>query len=231
MSACSTFLSTSNEIIACEDRGVDQFNTIKETKVLSKLTMAVVLAGSMVVATTSVAMAAPVSSNSPISTPVIFNPTLSTTLTVSQQSALVAQFNADLPALKLALAAGDSLSQALVVAGFPAIQAAQVGAPSGTGVSGGVQPAGASCQAWTCGWEFSATTTYELEWLVWAGGITGPGLICLVFGAETAGAACAAAAAIWGLVSAYVYSPPRYNAHRCMYFGVGFGIVAKFDAC
>jgi hypothetical protein len=107
----------------------------------------------------------------------------------------------------------------------------QVGSPSGTGVSGGVQLAGASCQDWTCGWEFSASTTFELEWLVWVGGITGPGLICLVFGAETAGVACVVAASIWAVVSAYVYTPPSYNAHRCLYFGVGLGSVAKFDAC
>ena len=91
---------------------------------------------------------------------------------------------------------------------------------------------GPSCQDWTCGWEFHAYSSYEIEWLVWAGVISGPGLICLFLGPVSLGFACGVAGILWGIVSAYFTysSPPRWSG-RCVYIGIGFGQVAKWEQC
>lgn len=140
----------------------------------------------------------------------------------------MASWDKTLPALKKALASGASLSTALQQAGLPALTGSMV---SGTVSSGGIHPDGVSCQNWTCGWKFSALSSFEIAWLVWAGTITGPGAICFFLGSETAGLACTAASALWGIVSAYVDFPPSYNPHRCLYIGVGWRIVAKWESC
>lgn len=148
-------------------------------------------------------------------------------LSTPTKTALDASFAAKLPALDRALAGGASLSKAVSVAGYPAMTPQEVHAAS---VSAGAQPNGADCQDWTCGWKFSAQSTYEMEWLVWAGTIVGPGSICLLFGAETAGIACTVAAGIWGIIGAYVDAPPDYSG-KCMYIGVGVGNVTKLESC
>jgi len=91
---------------------------------------------------------------------------------------------------------------------------------------------GASCQAWTCGWEFDAYSSYTIEWLVWAGVISGPGLVCLFLGPESAGVACGVAGVLWGLIFSYssYSSPPPWNG-ECIYIGVGFGEVAFWENC
>jgi hypothetical protein len=146
---------------------------------------------------------------------------------------LLASWNAKLPALKAGLARGESLAVALQEAGLPAITGSPVrgSALSRSAAKGGIQPDGVSCQYWTCGWEFDALSTFELKWLVWVGVITGPGLVCAFFGPPSAGVACAAASAIWGVISAYAAAPPNYNPHSCLYAGVGFGTVSKLEYC
>jgi hypothetical protein len=133
---------------------------------------------------------------------------------------LLASWNAKLPALKAGLARGESLAVALQEAGLPAITGHAV---SNSTAKGGVQPmSGPSCQDWTCGWEFDASSTYYIEWLVWAGVITGPGLVCALLGPPSLGAACAVAGALWSIISTFAYTPPRWSG-RCLYMGIGLG--------
>jgi hypothetical protein len=136
-----------------------------------------------------------------------------------------AYFNARLPQLKAALAAGDTLPQALQQAGFPPLQITILN----SSVAGAIVN-GPSCQGLTCGWKFSATTTYEIQYLMWIGEIAGPGGICLLFGAESAGIACALAAAIYAVLSAYAFPIPVYTG-KCLYAGIGLSDVTKLEAC
>jgi hypothetical protein len=142
---------------------------------------------------------------------------------------LLASWNAKLPALKSALARGESATAALKEAGLPAITGRPI---SESQVAGGVQPdSGPSCQDWTCGWQFDAMSSFQIAWLVWVGAISGPAAVCFFLGTGTAGLACTVAGAIWGVISAYTYFPPSYNAHRCLYAGIGFGSEAKWEYC
>ena len=143
---------------------------------------------------------------------------------------LVASWNAKLPALKAGLARGESLAVALQGAGLPAITGHAVSGAATT--TGGVHPDAKSCQDWTCGYEFDAYGSYTIEWLVWAGVISGPGLICYFLGPESFGFACLVAGTLWGIVSAYsdYGSPPPWTG-RCIYIGVGFGEVAFWEKC
>lgn len=142
-------------------------------------------------------------------------------------AAMLASWNMKLPALKAGLANGESLAAALAEAGLPAIGGRFVRSPA---MKLGIQPAGLSCQAFTCGWQFGPMDSFEIAWLVWAGAISGPAAICLFFGAETAGIACTVAGAIWGVVSAYTYYPPSYTG-RCLYAGIGLGSKAFWERC
>lgn len=146
-----------------------------------------------------------------------------------QTARLLAAFNTRLPALRRDLAQGETLSAALLNAGLPAIHASRVTVDP----RGQVSPNWFSCRDWTCGYEFDPVTTFEIEWLVWAGVLVGPGLVCLFLGAETAGVACAIAAAVWGVLSAYMWMPPSYNPHRCLYAGEGWWgrAVVQFVYC
>ncbi len=61
----------------------------------------------------------------------------------------------------------------------------------------------------------------------------GPGFDLPVFlGSESLGFACGAAGVPWGIISAYssYSSPPRWSG-RCIYIGIGFGQVAKWENC
>jgi len=136
-----------------------------------------------------------------------------------------AYFNARLPQLRKDLAAGDSLRQALQQAGFPPLKITPLGS-SGPGAI----LRGPSCQDLTCGWKFSAATTYEIQYLMWIGEIAGPGGICVLFGGETAGIACALAAAIYAVLSAYAFPVPRYTG-KCLYAGIGLRDVTKLEKC
>jgi hypothetical protein len=136
-----------------------------------------------------------------------------------------AYFNARLPQLKAALAAGDTLPQALQQAGFPPLQITTANA-SGPGAIVN----GPSCQSLTCGWKFSAATTYEIQYLMWIGEIAGPAGICLIFGGETARIACALASAIYSVLSAYAFPTPRYTG-KCLYAGIGLRDVTKLETC
>lgn len=140
---------------------------------------------------------------------------------------LLASWNAKLPRLKQALASGESYPAALRQAGLPAL----TGKVVSSAPKAGVQPFGPSCQSYTCGWEFSPLTTFEIEWLVWASTTAGPGAMCALLGPETLGWACVAAAALWAILGAYFYAPPSMNWHKCLYIGEGWGTVAKFDRC
>lgn len=144
-------------------------------------------------------------------------------------SRLLKSLDARLPALRRDLASGESLPVAWRKAGLPALHGHAVGLV--TNSSGRLRPEGASCQDWTCGWEFGPLSTFEIEWAVWAGTIIGPGSACLFVATFTAGLGCFAAASLWALISAYVDTPPSYNAYKCLYIGIGFGEVAKFDRC
>jgi hypothetical protein len=189
------------------------------------LFLALVIAVTGAVATTGTAAAAAPNAIVPIPVASGTLPANGFHLTAAQQ----ASWNAKLPALKAGLARGESLAVALQQVGLPAIT---VGAVSGSTATGGIQPMGASCQDWTCGWEFDAYSSYEIEWLVWAGVISGPGLICAYLGPVTFGTACTVSGLIWGIVSAYFTysSPPRWSG-RCIYIGIGFGRVAKWEQC
>lgn len=144
-------------------------------------------------------------------------------------SALVKSWDAKIPALQRDLAKGDSYAQAFKAVGLPAITAQQV--TGTTGSPGRVTPDGPSCQDWSCGWEFSAFSTFEIEWGIWASSTGGPGLICLLAGPESLGVACAVAGAVWALLGAYFYTPPTYNPHKCLYVGTGIRNVARLDNC
>lgn len=144
-------------------------------------------------------------------------------------SALVKSWDGKIPALERDLGKGDSFAQALEAVGLPAITAHRVGA--NTGSLGRVRPEGVSCQDWSCGWEFSSLSTFELEWAIWASATGGPSLICLLAGPETLGVACAVAGAVWALLEGYFYSPPSYNPYQCLYVGTGFNTVARLDYC
>ncbi len=141
---------------------------------------------------------------------------------------LLASWNAKLPALKAGLARGESLAVALQEAGLPAITGHAV---SSSAAKGGVQPmSGASCQDWTCGWQFDAASSFGITWLVWAGVLSSPGLVCFFLGPESAGLACLVAGALWGIIAAYAWTPPTWTG-RCIYIGVGLGIVSKWERC
>jgi hypothetical protein len=138
-----------------------------------------------------------------------------------------AYFNARQPLLRKYLAEGYPLQVALRKAGFPALRITIVGrGPDGLLV----HPNGASCQDFTCGWKFSATTTYEMEYLIWIGEIAGPGGICLLFGSETAGIACTISGGIYAVLSAYAFPIPQYTG-KCLYAGIGVGEVVKLEKC
>jgi hypothetical protein len=134
-----------------------------------------------------------------------------------------AYFNARLPQLRKDLAAGDSLPQALQQAGFPPLKITALN-------SSNTITNGPSCQGLTCGWKFSAATTYEIQYLMWIGEIAGPGGICVLFGGETAGIACALAAGIYAVLSAYAFPVPRYTG-KCLYAGIGLTDVTKLEKC
>lgn len=138
----------------------------------------------------------------------------------------VATWDAVLPALKADLAAGDSASEALAAVGMPPISATAVNVASGNAAS----PNGFTCRDWTCGYEFDSLSTFEIEWLVWAGVLSSPALVCALLGPETAATACLVAGILWGILSAYVWSPPSYPS-KCIYIGVGIGEKAEFVQC
>lgn len=138
-----------------------------------------------------------------------------------------AYFNARRPLLRKYLAEGDSLQKSLSKAGYPALRITLVGRGPGGML---MHPDGASCQDFTCGWKFSALTTYEIEYLMWTGEIAGPAGICLLFGGETAGVACAIASGIYSVLSAYAFPTPR-DTGKCLYAGVGAGQVVKLEKC
>ncbi len=151
-----------------------------------------------------------------------------TTPTSAQE---LASFNARLPLLRSYLAKGDTLRQALTAAGYPALNVTLVTSNStSNGTNALVIPRGASCQSFTCGWKFSASTTYDIQYLMWIGEIAGPGGICLLFGAESAGIACTLAGAIYAVLSAYAFPIPTYTG-KCLYAGIGVGEVVKLEKC
>lgn len=150
----------------------------------------------------------------PISARTVTGPSIS--LTLAGPAPNEAHWNAT--AVRKALAAGDSLNVALAAGGLPPITASSVRSTSvrsstGRSSTGRMRADGAgyTCIGWSCGYEFSAVTSYEMAWLVWAGIIVGPGLICSVLGTGTVGIACLVAASLWALVSAYVAAPPPYT--------------------
>lgn len=141
---------------------------------------------------------------------------------------LLASWNAKLPALKAGLARGESLNVALQEAGLPAITGHAV---PGSTAKGGVQPmSGPSCQDWTCGYQFDVASSFGITWLVWAGVLTGPGAVCVLLGPPSLGTACLVAGALWAIISAYAWTPPTWTG-RCIYIGVGLGIVSKWERC
>ena len=115
------------------------------------------------------------------------------------------------------------MPQALRQVGFPRLIVREFTAAK-------VRPYGPNCLDWTCGWEWSAQATFDIQVGVWAGTIVGAGTICLLFGTETAGIACTLAASIFSVISAVAYPTPTYTG-KCLYAGIGAGQVVKLVDC
>ena len=115
----------------------------------------------------------------------------------------------------------------------PSGQEADTYVYSGDNVANGTDPNGLGfhCQDWTCGWEFSAPTSYYFLWEVYVGVITGPGFFCGTLSVVTLGYSCALASTIYSFIVGAKWALPSYNPHHCLYIGTGWGKTVKWDNC
>lgn len=155
---------------------------------------------------------------------------ITTAPAVGPSRAQVAKWSRQMPAAIAAIRRGTPVATALATHGLPPLTPTRTQAAT-PAAHNKMRPMNFSCQRWTCGFQFNPTQTWELEWLVWAGSIAGPGAICFVLGPPTLGYACGVADALWSLVASYKDTPPNYVPYICIYIGTGWGNVAIWEFC
>ncbi len=94
---------------------------------------------------------------------------------------------------------------------------------------------GFTCHDWTCGYEFNQVQTYLIQILFWIStifGVTvGSAAICALLGLESSGMACITIAVAISAISSLLTASLEHYSGKCLYVGIGWGIVATYERC
>ncbi len=94
---------------------------------------------------------------------------------------------------------------------------------------------GFTCHDWTCGYEFNQVQTELISIIAWFAALVGAtalgALACAWLGIETGSLACYLVATAIGALASWLVSSLLNQFGKCLYIGIGWGIVATYERC